>query len=205
MRYFILQSHETKGPYTLGQLRSLWHSGAVNGETLYHEEDSENWQTLTTILEELEQKEPTPPVRPPPPETPRPPKLAPAKADEELIFHDQSIRITTAVVVVGGATYALRNINSVRAVGKEVGCLSWIMAGIALLFGLGFVASLNPAGVFFGLLIIGIVVFGIYNESRRCFLIFDTSSGARTGLESKNRAYIQGIADKIAEAMRKTQ
>ena len=101
--------------------------------------------------------------------------------------------------------YPLRNINSVRAVKKEVGCLSWTIVAIALLFGVSFVVSRNPATVVFGLIIIGVVVYGIYNESRRCFLIFDTSSGAKTGLESKDRAYVQRIADKIAEAMRKTQ
>src|SRR5262245_6455750 len=62
MRYLIVQSHETKGPYTLEQLRSMWHSGLVTGETLFCEEGTENWATLETLASMLEPASAPPPI-----------------------------------------------------------------------------------------------------------------------------------------------
>src|SRR6185436_17116391 len=54
MRYSIIQNRETRGPYTIGQLRSMWNSGAITGDTLYCEEGSDDWRTLSDLLHELE-------------------------------------------------------------------------------------------------------------------------------------------------------
>src|SRR6266568_1482922 len=62
MRYLILQSHETKGLYNFEQLRSMWHSGLVTGDTLFCEEGSENWSTLDTITAKLEPTSAPPPM-----------------------------------------------------------------------------------------------------------------------------------------------
>jgi len=54
MSYFIIQNEETKGPYTIGQLRAMWNSGAVTGDTLYCEEGYEEWLHLRVLADELE-------------------------------------------------------------------------------------------------------------------------------------------------------
>lgn len=60
MSYYILESNEAKGPYTLGQLRAMWNSGAVTGQTLHCQEGDAQWQPLHNMLGELE-----PPAAPP--------------------------------------------------------------------------------------------------------------------------------------------
>lgn len=56
MSYFIGQDGETKGPYTIGQLRSMWHAGTITGDTLYCEEGYEDWLHLRVLADELEQQ-----------------------------------------------------------------------------------------------------------------------------------------------------
>lgn len=60
MSYYILQNEETKGPYTLGQLRAMWNSGVITSETLHSREGYTEWLPLSTILDDLEPP-PTPP------------------------------------------------------------------------------------------------------------------------------------------------
>ncbi len=70
MSYYILQNDETKGPYTMGQLRSLWSSGAITGDTLYCEKGYDQWLPLRDIINQLESPLPvahrTPSVQPAP-------------------------------------------------------------------------------------------------------------------------------------------
>lgn len=65
MIYYILQGEETKGPYTIGQLRSLWNSGAITGRTLYWREGFSKWLPLIDMVSELEQTPGPPPANPP--------------------------------------------------------------------------------------------------------------------------------------------
>jgi uncharacterized protein DUF4339 len=52
--YEVLQQTETKGPYTIGQLRALWSSGMLTANTLYRLEGSEEWLPITPMIPELE-------------------------------------------------------------------------------------------------------------------------------------------------------
>jgi hypothetical protein len=58
--YFIEQDGESKGPYTIGQLRSMWNMGGITGKTMHCQEGDSEWRPLSTILEQLEP--PTPPA-----------------------------------------------------------------------------------------------------------------------------------------------
>jgi hypothetical protein len=215
MRYSILQNHETKGPYTIGQLRSMWNSGAITGDTLYCEEDSDQWETMERLATELDQPQGPPPlnvplVAPPafPQEASQPAERrgdATAKSADNLIYQDTAFRITTAVVMVDGTTYALRNINSVKVVKTGVGCSGIALAAFGVLAGMGFMASGGTAAVAVGLLTIAVIGYCTYVASRRCVLSFDTSSGAVTGFESKDWAYLQRMAGKIGEAIARRQ
>jgi hypothetical protein len=59
--YFVEISGQDRGPYTIGQLRSMWQSGAVTASTLYSFEGAAEWSPLIQLREQLE----PPPVRPP--------------------------------------------------------------------------------------------------------------------------------------------
>lgn len=61
MPYYVLINDETKGPYTMGQLRGMWNSGAVTAQTLHCQEGYDKWTPLSVILDQLE-----PTVAPPP-------------------------------------------------------------------------------------------------------------------------------------------
>jgi hypothetical protein len=54
MSYYIVQNDETKGPLTIGQLRSMWNAGTVNSDTLYCEEGFDTWLHLRVLAEQLE-------------------------------------------------------------------------------------------------------------------------------------------------------
>jgi len=66
MGYYILQGEDTKGPYTLNQLRSMWNTGALTSETLFCQEGDSDWSKLESILSDLEPTPPPPTVTPPP-------------------------------------------------------------------------------------------------------------------------------------------
>ena len=55
-RYFVDVDGSTKGPYTVGQLRSMWAAGAVTGETLHLAEGSRaaGWAPLRLLERQLE-------------------------------------------------------------------------------------------------------------------------------------------------------
>jgi hypothetical protein len=64
-QYWITISDEQLGPYTIGQLRSMWHSGTITAETLYWQQGFENWYQLRHIINLLEgQQTATPPPVP---------------------------------------------------------------------------------------------------------------------------------------------
>lgn len=58
MAYYINQSGENYGPYTIDQLRSMWSAGQVTGDTLYCEEGYTEWLRLSALLDAQEQPPP---------------------------------------------------------------------------------------------------------------------------------------------------
>jgi hypothetical protein len=59
MNYFILQDNETKGPYTMPQLRAMWNTGVITSQTLHVAEGYKEWRPLAPYVE--------PRPQPPPP------------------------------------------------------------------------------------------------------------------------------------------
>jgi hypothetical protein len=50
--YYILEGEEVKGPFTLGQICSMWSSGELLKDTLYSEEGYDKWLQLRLLMEE---------------------------------------------------------------------------------------------------------------------------------------------------------
>jgi TM2 domain-containing membrane protein YozV len=61
--YYILEQEEAKGPFTIGQLRSMWSTGTITINTMHCQQGDEQWRPLTSILHLLET---TPNVAPSP-------------------------------------------------------------------------------------------------------------------------------------------
>ena len=56
-QYWITINDEQRGPYTIGQLRSMWNSGTITAETLYWQQGFENWYPLSYIIKLLEEQQ----------------------------------------------------------------------------------------------------------------------------------------------------
>lgn len=53
-QYFLLLNGEQKGPFTMGQLRSMWTSGGITADILYWQEGNSDWLPITALLSDLE-------------------------------------------------------------------------------------------------------------------------------------------------------
>lgn len=54
MDYYLYQNNAAAGPFTLGQLRSMWHAGSITGETHFCPVGGEGWLKLKVIAGQLE-------------------------------------------------------------------------------------------------------------------------------------------------------
>lgn len=61
--FYIRADEQSKGPYTLQQLRAMWKKGAVSSKTTYCEEGGTQWRSLAMmqmVLEDESSEEPPP-------------------------------------------------------------------------------------------------------------------------------------------------
>jgi hypothetical protein len=79
--YHIRKNEEEIGPLTLGQLRSMWSTGAIGVKTPYRVEGSETWGNLNALQAVLEGGTSPPPVPQMPPILPQSPPALPSTAD----------------------------------------------------------------------------------------------------------------------------
>jgi len=68
-KYFLFLEGVQKGPYTTGQVQSMWRSGTLTGEVLFYHKDFGEWKPLMSIIELLEPPDGKTPVA----QTPLPP------------------------------------------------------------------------------------------------------------------------------------
>jgi hypothetical protein len=54
--YFLLKGDEQSGPFTIGQLRSMWQSGSITAQTQYWFDGAPEWRPLINLLALLEPK-----------------------------------------------------------------------------------------------------------------------------------------------------
>ena len=53
---YIAINGETKGPYTAEQIHSMWVAGDISADTLYFNNESQNWEGLIDIIDSLRPK-----------------------------------------------------------------------------------------------------------------------------------------------------
>jgi hypothetical protein len=128
---------------------------------------------------------------------------------EENIYSDGSVSVTTARIMIGGTTYALRNITSVRMTTTEPqtgGAIALIVVGAFFILGsFGGLAQRVTAGVLW-LLVIGIIIAGGGFLSLRALkpaynITIASSAGEIRALTSPNKDYIAKIVSSINEAI----
>lgn len=96
-QYWITISDEQRGPYTIGQLRSMWHSGTITAETLYWQQGFENWYQLRHIINLLEEQQPATP-----PPVPQVGYVAPQQPQQQLQQRPQTSGCTWIIIIALG-------------------------------------------------------------------------------------------------------
>ena len=124
--------------------------------------------------------------------------------DEETIYSDNDVSVSTSRIVVRGTTYALRNISSVRMTTTPArrGCaIVLIIAGAILFFAIvGAKNGVAPAIILGGLTITA-GVFWFRAAKDDYHVTIASNSGEVHAHTSKNQGYIRKIVDAVNDAI----
>ena len=140
---------------------------------------------------------------------PAPPPLPNQPPREEKIYRDNLVAVTTTRVIVGGTTYALRNIASVSMTltpPRVFGLVLLLFVGIIIFFVGEFLSygGSSPIAII-AFVAAGLIVFGTIFEMCRAkstyHVCLASASGEIHALSSKNRAYIEQIVVSVNEAI----
>jgi len=142
-----------------------------------------------------------------PQQQPAPP-LLPIQPKEETIYSDNAVIVTNMRVIIGGATYALRNVTSVRMLftrPRQVKPILLFIVGLILLLAAFFPINEHapaPGGVYVvaGMMIVGAVLWMVTAKTKY-HVSLSSASGEIHALTSTNRAYIESVVLSINEAI----
>lgn len=122
--------------------------------------------------------------------------------EETTFYSENAVQVTSSRVVMPGATYALRNISSVRTLefkpSHTLDIALIIIGVIILLIG----ASAKSAGaVLFGLVLAGAGVALFVTKKPEYVVKLGTNAGEQDGFRSKDKLSIDKIVNAINEAI----
>lgn len=133
---------------------------------------------------------------------------------EHTYYQDANCCVTTARVMLPGATYALSQITSVRLVKHALGPWSWLWSGAATLMGLVFLAACFGATVkeeyeragayiFWSIMVggIGLVRLLTIPLATRWQVLLGTSSGEVVALSTKSRPTADNMMGAVNHAI----
>lgn len=125
--YFLLENGNSRGPFTLGQLRSMWGTGTITINTMHCQEGDGHWRPLSSSLHLLEP----------------PPAVAPADA----AYSQPKVLIVRAtksrgVYIILGLFFGLLGIHNFYAGHNGRGAaqliitllLGWLFIGVVITF-----------------------------------------------------------------------
>lgn len=149
-----------------------------------------------------------------PPMPPRIPVQPPPahRIQEETIFSDNVVVVTNLRIIIGGATYALRNITSVKMLftpPRLTKPILLLIVGLMILLATFMPINENapaPAGAYViaGAMIVGAILWMRRAKTKYHVGLLSTSGEVQV-LTSKNRTYIEQIVLRINEAIVKQQ
>lgn len=147
-----------------------------------------------------------------PQQRPVPPPL-PAQTQEQRIYFDNVVAVTTTRVIIGGTTYALRNITSVKMTftpPRVFGAILLLFVGIIIFFIGEFLSygGSSPTAIIAyvaaGIIVCG-TIFGMSRAKSTYHVCLASAAGEIHALTSKNRAYIEKVVVSINDAIVKYQ
>lgn len=136
----------------------------------------------------------------------------PVESTEEIFFSDNSVIVTNVRLVVGGATYALRNITSVKMLftpPRLIKPILLLIVGLMILFAAFMPINEKapaPAGVYViaGIMILGAILW-MCRAKTKFHVGLSSTSGEVHALTSNDKAYIELVLLRINEAIAKYQ
>ena len=151
-----------------------------------------------------------PPQRVVPP--PLPGKAPPVQQKEDIIYSDNAVAVTSTRVVIGGTTYALRNITSVKMAFSSpdfIGPVCLLLFGAFILF-----LTIIPwspqnyqpiLGVISGGGVIGLGIMWMCKLKPKYHVDISSAAGEIHALTSQNKAYIERLVSSVNQAIVKYQ
>lgn len=118
-------------------------------------------------------------------------------AEERTILERENVLVTTARVVLGGQTFAMSGITSVRAGHIEP---KWSGVLLAVLAGLMFFL-MGGAALFLGVACLVLAVLMGKDKKTRHKVILVTSAGEQSGLETEDGALVLSVVRAISDAI----
>jgi hypothetical protein len=136
----------------------------------------------------------------------------PVEPSEEIFFSDNSVIVTNMRLVVGGTTYALRNITSVAMLftpPRLVKPILLLIVGLMILLAAFMPLNENapaPIGVYIlaGVMIGGAILW-MCSTKTNYHVGLSSASGEIHALTSKNKTYVERVVSSINEAIVKHQ
>jgi hypothetical protein len=140
------------------------------------------------------------------------PPLPPSGFKEEIIYSDNAVIVTNMRVIIGGATYALRNVTSVKMLftsPRLVKPILLLIVGLLILLAAFMPLNENapaPAGVYViaGVMIASAILW-MFSAKTKYHIGLSSASGEIHALTSKDKAYIERVMLSINEAIVKHQ
>jgi len=141
---------------------------------------------------------------------PPPPPLSEFK--EEVIYSDNAVIVTNMRVIIGGTTYALRNITSVKMLftpSRLVKPILLLIVGLLILLAAFVPLNENapaPGGVYvIAGAMIGSAILWMCGAKTKYHVGLSSASGEVHALTSKNKVYIERVVLSVNEAIVKHQ
>lgn len=136
------------------------------------------------------------------------PPLLPVQPNEKTIYSDNAVIVTNMRVIIGGATYALRNITSVKMLftpPRLVKPILLLIVGLIILFAalvpITDTAPAPPAVYVVAVMMIVGAILWMCSAKTRYHVGLSSASGEIHALTSKNRAYIERVVLSVNEAI----
>lgn len=197
MNYYLYTQDRVMGPYNAVGVMGAADIYGQGAETLATREGSEEWMPLCEMEELMgdagrEEEASTGPAG----------DKGMKSGEESVFFQRAGVRVTTTRFIVGGQTFAMSGITSVKMVEipPKVGCATaLLLIGIATLVG-GF--SIERYGIAFLGLVIAATGHVVRESAKSTFsVVLRTSGGEVTAYQSADEQHIQEVMEALNGAI----
>lgn len=122
--------------------------------------------------------------------------------EEQQLLSEHGVQVTTARLVAGGQTYALRNITSVRmtAGGSMTWAVLWIAFAVLLLAGTVTSGQGQEGGVL-AFIVFGTLGAGLWWRARTRRIVVHSSGSDQVAYSTRDRAHAERILQALNDAI----